>query len=449
MTTPSIRRQLRNVDALYMPRPLTSTDPAVLQSVRGGDCVPLDPGRANLIGRAEHSDLLIRDPLASRVHAMIYWDGRRWFIVDCSSNGTFVNGKRIQRQALSESDVIRVHDGAEWLFTYSSQEGAVAEEAGHETTRVGGHSRIAAATGDWLILGSSSSTSALRNQVARIADQSSPVLIRGEMGVGKRHTARAIHMSGVRRFLPFLTVNCREAGPEEIRHLARLVREPSPASSSSPAAGTLLLDDVTRLSPDAQITVLSLLEENSGIIRMGEAPEVAPRYVAIATADPEQLVERGEFNSELLTKLSLVQMLIDPLRHRPQDIPELASVFLRQAVDRLHLPPRQFSEQALRMLAEYHWPANVLELKNTVERAVMLSQSDSLVPADLAGGIGQILSQTSMYQGMSLEEVERLHIQDTLQAMAWKKSHVATVLGIERSTLDRKIKRYDLRRGEL
>lgn len=430
-----------------MTQSFASTEFATLQDVRGGDSVLLDPFKVNSVGRADHCDLCLTKLEASRTHALIYWDGRKWFVVDCSSNGTYVNNKRMQRHALSEGDTIRFCEESEWIFSETVPASVSIDPSTVETARFK-RSPLRETGEEWLILGSSASTSALRNQVSKIADQHGTLLIRGEIGVGKRHAARAIHMAGARRSLPFLSVDCKQIGPPEILTLPRTLQERSQGGGDPDTGGTVLLDEVCLLSGESQRALLELLAEQSIRLRLGEVSDSTLRFMAVSTADPGQQIESGSFDWDLWTRLSVVQILIDPLRDRPQDIPELAAYFARQCANYLHRPSPTLTQQSVDTLLEYDWPGNVLELRNVVERAVMLSETGDLTPSLQVGANGDPLDSPAIFQGMSLEQVERHHIESTLRGMGWKKSHVAEVLGIERSTLDRKIKRYQLRRGD-
>lgn len=424
--------------------PTRSAYAAALQNVQGSGTFVLDPSHVNSIGRAEHADLRVRQLKVSKIHALIYWDGQRWFVADCSSNGSFVNERKIQRCQLQPGDVLKIADEAEWLFCESDSDILPKELAGTEKAAVSSTPGPIAATDDWLILGSTRSTAEVRRQVNQIADQTSPVLIRGELGAGKRHTARALHMSGPQRSATFLNVNCSTVDAAGIHELQS---NRIPHATGDPLRlGTVLLDEVTELSLDAQQALLDLLEEHSGRIRLGQPAEQATRYVAASTRDPGPLVESGHFHHDLWVKLSVVQLYIDPLRDRREEIPELATYFARMFSLNMHRSQHRLSEATIELLSAYDWPGNVLELKNAIERAVLFCQSRELVPADLAEGIGNTFRDSSQFEGLSLEEVEKRHIDTTLRALKWKKSRTAAVLGIERSTLDRKIKRYDLRR---
>jgi Nif-specific regulatory protein len=175
------------------------------------------------------------------------------------------------------------------------------------------------------------------------------------------------------------------------------------------------------------------------------------RVVSATNLPLEQTVRAGSFRRDLFFRLQVVEIQIPPLRDRRSDIPILAehflSRFMRETGRKLH----GFTPEAMRKLTDYHWPGNVRELRNVIERAVALGSGNILDAGDiwlssLESAPQSTSSAESVYQPISLNEVEKRHILATLQHTDWNKSQTAIILGIERSTLDRKIKGYELKK---
>jgi Nif-specific regulatory protein len=175
------------------------------------------------------------------------------------------------------------------------------------------------------------------------------------------------------------------------------------------------------------------------------------RVIAATNRDLERDVAEGRFRRDLYFRLRVLEIVVPALRKRTDDIPELAQYFLQRFNAETGRKLRGFTPEAMDHLCHYRWPGNIRELKNVVERAVVLSRGDLIEPDELVltklstvGDTGEQPLPDRQFREMSLDEMEREHIQATLAATGWNKSRTASVLGIERSTLDRKIRRYDL-----
>jgi Nif-specific regulatory protein len=180
--------------------------------------------------------------------------------------------------------------------------------------------------------------------------------------------------------------------------------------------------------------------------------KVDVRVIAATNRDLEKAVAENLFRRDLYFRLRVVEIFVPPLRKRPEDILELANYFLERFNIETGRKIRGFTPEALFRMQQYRWPGNVRELKNVIERAVVLARTDFIETDDLnlssiaaASDSAELATAPkSTFEPLSLEEIERRHIHATLKATGWNKSRTAAILGVERSTLDRKIKRYEL-----
>jgi Nif-specific regulatory protein len=215
-----------------------------------------------------------------------------------------------------------------------------------------------------------------------------------------------------------------------------------------------MLDEIGEMSPTIQAKFLRVLEGHA-FERVGgaEAIKVDVRVIAATNRDLEKDVAEGKFRRDLYFRLHVLEIVVPGLRKRPEDIPLLAEYFLRKFNEETGRKLKGYTPRAMEELLRYRWPGNVREMKNVIERAVVLARGEYVDHDDLvlsrlttAGDteVGYEAPSRGGYQPESLADVERAHILRTLTATAWNKSKTATILGIERSTLDRKIRRYNL-----
>ena len=217
-----------------------------------------------------------------------------------------------------------------------------------------------------------------------------------------------------------------------------------------------MLDEIGEMSPSIQAKFLRVLEGHP-FERVGGSQQIKVdvRVIAATNRDLEKDVAEGKFRRDLYFRLHVLEILVPGLRKRPEDIPELAEHFLRRYNEETGRKLQGFTPRAMEELLRYRWPGNVREMKNVIERAVVLARGDYVDHEDLvltalktAGdteiGIDVSLAAPGQYEALSLADVEREHILRTLNSTGWNKSRSASILGIERSTLDRKIRRYDL-----
>jgi two-component system, NtrC family, response regulator HydG len=310
------------------------------------------------------------------------------------------------------------------------------------------------------IVGRSDTMTRIMAEIARAAPTNATVLVRGESGVGKELVARAVHFASPRSKGPFVCLNCA-ALSESLLESELFGHERGAFTGASNRKigkfeashqGTLMLDEIGEMSPTIQSKFLRVLEGHP-FERVGgsEPVKVDVRVIAATNRELEQEVAEGRFRRDLYFRLHVLEIVVPGLRERPDDIPELAEYYFQRFTKETGRKLRGFTPRAMEQLVRYRWPGNVRELKNVIERAVVLARGEQIDQHDLmlskltAGSDeAEAAGAATEFKPYSLEEMERRHILATLQATGWNKSQAASQLGIERSTLDRKIKRYNL-----
>jgi DNA-binding NtrC family response regulator len=299
----------------------------------------------------------------------------------------------------------------------------------------------------------------------KVALAPTTLLITGESGTGKDHLARLVHELGPRRDAPFLKIDCASLPPQLVE--SELFGHERGAFTGAVERklgrfelggnGSIVLDEIAALSPNAQGKLLRVLQERA-FERLGgtETLRIEARLIALTNVDLPAAVKMGSFRQDLYFRLNVLTLAIPPLRERRADILPLADhlmVTLRSVHSRPHV---QLSDSARRMLAAYSWPGNVRELRNALERAVVFSRgrrsaaapaADVLEPENFpdtvrAAAAGAASPVASL---RSLEEVEREVIAATLEATHYQISRSAEALGISRKTLLEKRKKYGLK----
>ena len=310
------------------------------------------------------------------------------------------------------------------------------------------------------LVGDSEQMDELRGIIERIASTDATVLVRGESGVGKELVARAIHFRSRRRQGPFVCMNCAALseslleselfGHEKGAFTGATDRKPGKFEQSD--GGTLFLDEVGEMPPAIQAKFLRALEGHP-FERVGgrTAVDADVRVVAATNRDLEEAVAEGTFRKDLYYRLFVVEIQVAPLRDHAEDIVQLAHFFCDQFVKKSGREISGFTPGALAALKAYDWPGNVRELRNAVERTVILCAGDQISEADIQLSTLATTDESSSSSSVvpsggnvSLETLEQQHILAVLESTEWNKSQAARILGIERSTLDRKLKRYQV-----
>ena len=306
------------------------------------------------------------------------------------------------------------------------------------------------------IVGTSKEMRELLKLVEKVARVDSTVLIIGESGVGKELIARAIHYQSRRGAYPFVAINCGALAEGLLE--SELFGYKKGAFTGADAdreglfcvasGGTVFLDEISNTSPNMQVKLLRVLQEKELVPVGGREPvRVDVRVIAATNVDLEELVRAGKFREDLYYRLNVIPIRVPPLRERREDIPVLVDHFLRLCADRMGLSHKCFSKDAMRILTEYDWPGNVRELENVVERAVVLCEGDEITPDYLPH---KLLDKEATFSGRrTLEEGERGIILRALRETGYNINRAAKILGIHRTTLYRKMKRYGLSKREI
>jgi DNA-binding NtrC family response regulator len=288
-----------------------------------------------------------------------------------------------------------------------------------------------------------------------VAPTDSTVLITGESGTGKEVIARYIHDLSARTDNSFLSINCG-ALPESLLEselfghvkgsFTGAVKDKTGLFAAA-NNGTFFLDEIGETTPSTQVKLLRVLQQRE-VIPVGatEAIAVNTRVLAATNRDFEEEIKRGAFRADLYYRLNVIALHLPPLRQRTDDIPLLAESFLARSGQARHEAPKILAEETLDALMAYPWPGNVRELENALERAVILSAGETIRPDALPERVIERRAEPFVSErtpvSPTLEAVERAYIQWVLQNEGGNKSRAADMLGIDPSTLYRKLARY-------
>jgi DNA-binding NtrC family response regulator len=293
--------------------------------------------------------------------------------------------------------------------------------------------------------------------VSQIANLRSTVLIRGESGTGKELIARAIHYSGDRALKPFIAVSCA-ALAETLLESELFGYEKGAFTGANTQrtgkfeladGGTIFLDEIGDISPKLQADLLRVLQERS-FYRLGgtEEIQVDARVIAATHRNLQQAVQDGEFREDLYYRLNVIEIRIPPLRERREDIPMLAEHFVERLSHELNKDIAGLSRAALKLLMDYDWPGNVRELENAVERAIVTSKDRYLDGEDFRFLDVNIQARRpwDAPPNLTLQDLEKAAITAAIRRTDGNIKEAAAALGIDRSTLYDKIKRYEIQR---
>ena len=306
------------------------------------------------------------------------------------------------------------------------------------------------------LFGTSPALMSIKEQIQRLADLDTSVLISGESGTGKELVARALHRQSRRSEGPFVAVNCA-ALPENlleselfghVRGAFTDAREDRRGLFVEASGGTLLLDEIAELPIALQPKLLRVLEDHQ-VRPLGGSREIDcdVRVLAATHRDLKEAVDAGTFRNDLFYRLNVIQLDIPPLRERGNDILLLAQKYLEEFSRRFNKSVVGLAQPAAACLLAYDWPGNVRELRNVVERALILSRHDQLTVEDLPEEVRHPeptaplpASLDNAGQILPLEEMERRYIQQVLDRLDGNRTLAARLLGVDRKTLYRKLK---------
>jgi DNA-binding NtrC family response regulator len=301
------------------------------------------------------------------------------------------------------------------------------------------------------LVGRSEAMQKLFIMIQDVAESDSPVLITGETGTGKELVAKAIHAKSTRHNGPFIAINCG-AFPEHLLESELFGHERGAFTGAHRAKkgrldladrGTLFLDEVGTVPLKMQVDLLRVLETKE-FHRLGGTTEIEVdfRTIAATNRDLQQAIKKGEFRQDFFYRLNVISLHIPPLRERRDDIPLLAEHFLVRYSRETNKDIDTISKEAMSLLRQYDWPGNVRELENAIERAVVICKKRSLTHEEFSFLAPHLTAAAEIY---SLEKTQITHLIRVLKEFDWNITKAAQALEINRVTLHKKIKKYDLR----
>lgn len=456
----------------------------------------LSPAETTTLGRSPDCTVVLKDAGCSRCHASINRRSHDWELTDHESrNGSAVNGQVVKEPVflrngdriqlahtqllfcLADSDALAADpirpgtDSLEWQQAIPATIAASARQAERDdlTSRLSrerdeNRSLRRLLAQDSTIVGESPRILDMLKIIGRVAESKATALIRGESGVGKELVARAIHFGSARRDKPLVCLNCAALseslleselfGHEKGAFTGAVERKIGKFEAAD--KGTLFLDEIAEMQPGLQAKFLRVLEGQPFERVGGNRPiQVDVRVIAATNRDLEQEVEAGRFRRDLFFRLHVLEIPVPPLRERGDDVLLLAGHFLTLFAQQMKQRFTGFSDGAVELLRSYRWPGNVRELKNVIERAVLLGTPPLILPDDLL--LSAIPTPTDTLRKdadaenaaaplplQTIEEMERDLIRRTVEHYEWNKTRSAKSLGIDRSTLDRKLKQYSI-----
>ncbi len=414
------------------------------------------------VGR--HGDIQLPHNSVSRQHAVFEFRDGEWNIRDVGSrNGTYVNNVSVQRGRLKHGDVIRFGN-VRLKLSISGCDGDA--DVGEETRTFASMSTsgFSQCGGGVSLVGRSEPLKAAMQLAIRAAKSDATVLVCGESGTGKELFARLVYEESKRRKNKYLAVNC-SAIEQNLLSSALFGHEKGAFTGADRQkkglfeeanGGTLFLDEIGELSHDMQVKLLRVLQEGE-FMRVGgiEPIKVDVRVIAATNRNLPEAVKEGKFREDLYYRLNVIQINLPPLRERPGDVGDLVLHFTETIGGSM----RGVSQEAMKALCAYSWPGNIRQLRNMMERTIILSANDELqledfpeeirnVPTGAAGEqtsvpaapAPQTQQSVNPFSGSSLADFETAHIKAVLEECGGNKKLAAERLGISRSTLYEKLK---------
>lgn len=316
--------------------------------------------------------------------------------------------------------------------------------------------------GDGQILGNSKAINDIHKMIEKVAPLDTRVLITGENGTGKELVARAIHNNSKRKDKAFIEVNCA-AIPNELIESELFGHEKGSFTGASQQRigkfelakkGTLFLDEIGDMSQQAQAKVLRAIEDST-IERVGSGKkiEVDVRIIAATNKNLKEEIANGNFREDLFHRLNVIPIFVPPLNQRIEDIPILVEHFANSITTRYNKPPVKFSKETLELLQSQKWSGNIRELRNVIERIIIIVDNNIIEKKDLnflfpetTSSVDDLILESNSFQDFK-EKTERAFILKQLNNNNWNISKTAEQLDIQRSHLYNKMKKYDIEKG--
>jgi DNA-binding NtrC family response regulator len=309
------------------------------------------------------------------------------------------------------------------------------------------------------IIGRSSAMKRLFETIARVCDLAANVLIVGESGTGKEMVARALHANSSRSNGPFVAVNCA-AIPETlmeselfgyVRGAFTDARKDRPGLFREAGGGVLFLDEIGEVPLTLQAKLLRVIEDREvRPLGSNQSEKIDVRLISASNQVLEDLIHENRFRQDLYYRLNVIRIDLPPLRERAEDIPLLVEHFIRKFADNVQHRVAGIDKEALALLIGHRWPGNVRELEHTIERAVLLGKGSTIgvndLPPQLSGADPRKLPLAeAVARSFTLRDLEREYIERVLENTGGNKSEAAKILGVDRTTLYRKLEEYKLK----
>jgi two-component system response regulator AtoC len=311
------------------------------------------------------------------------------------------------------------------------------------------------------MVGESAAIAQLKGLLKKIAaSPASTVLLTGESGTGKDLAAKVLHYASDRGARPFMNITC-SALPETLleselfgheRGAFTDARQQKRGLFETADGGTVFLDEIGEMVPGLQAKLLRFLEEKT-FKRVGGSTDIRVdvRVVAATNRNLEDEVKRGRFREDLYYRLNVLPIALPPLRARADDIPRLVNYFVDNFNAEFRKKVRRVVPETMKRLQAYGWPGNIRELRNAIERAMLLTDAEELTDADfpLGGGAGARLTEGVQLpaHGIDLEQLERSLVIQALERSGWNQTHAATLLGVNRDQIRYRIEKFKLERA--
>lgn len=318
-------------------------------------------------------------------------------------------------------------------------------------------------SGDEKILGKSKAIGDILEIIEKVGPLDTRVLISGDNGTGKELVARALHNKSKRKDKPFIEVNCA-AIPNELIESELFGHEKGSFTGASQQRigkfelankGTIFLDEIGDMSLQAQAKVLRAIEDNK-IERVGSGKkiEIDVRILSATNKDLKSEIEKGTFREDLYHRLNVIPIHIPPLKERIEDVPILVEHFSNDITSKHKKPKVKFDNEAIKLLQEQQWSGNVRELRNIIERIIIIVDKKEITKKDIEflfesgkSSVGDIIAESNSFQEFK-EKAEKAFILKQLKNFDWNISKTAEALEIQRSHLYNKMKKYGIEKGE-